>query len=118
MVRGLLRGLLLSASPDKRDAVLRQLEKRAREAQHELASYTDAGDDVLDFLAREGAPATRRAVAANIATPAQTNRHLAEDAHALVHMLDRYRLTCLRRCAGGSLRLTGQGRHPSNRFVR
>jgi len=79
MVRGLLRGLLLSASPDKRDEVLRQLEKRAREAQHELASLTDAGDDVLDFLAREGAPATRRAVAANIATPALTNRHLAED---------------------------------------
>src|SRR5690348_6841493 len=79
MVRGLLRGLLLSASPDKREEVLRQLERRAREAQHELAGYTDAGDDVLDFLAREGAPATRRAVAANVATPALTNRHLAED---------------------------------------
>jgi len=79
MVRGLLRGLLLSASPDKREEVLRQLERRAREAQHELAGMTDAGDDVLDFLAREGAPATRRAVAANIAAPALTNRHLAED---------------------------------------
>jgi len=79
MVRGLLRGLLLSAGADKREEVLRQLERRAREAQHELAGYTDAGDDVLDFLAREGEPATRRAVAANIATPALTNRHLAED---------------------------------------
>jgi len=79
MVRGLLRGLLLSAGADKREEVLCQLEKRAREAQHELAGYTDAGDDVLDFLAREGEPATRRAVAANIATPALTNRHLAED---------------------------------------
>jgi len=79
MVRSLLRGLLLSASPDKREEVLRQLERRAREAQHELAGLTDAGDDVLDFLAREGEPATRRAVAANVATPALTNRHLAED---------------------------------------
>jgi uncharacterized protein (DUF2336 family) len=79
MVRGLLRGLLLSAGADKREEVLRQLERRAREAQHELAGYTDAGDDVLDFLAREGEPATRRAVAANIATPALTDRHLAED---------------------------------------
>jgi len=79
MVRGLLRGLLLSAGADKREEVLRQLERRAREAQHELAGYTDAGDDVLDFLAREGEPATRRAVAANVATPALTNRHLAED---------------------------------------
>ncbi len=79
MVRGLLRGLLLSGSADKREEVLRLLDKRAREAQHELAGYTDAGDDVLHYLAQEGAPATRRAVAANIATPAYTNRHLADD---------------------------------------
>ena len=79
MVRGLLRGLLLSGSADKREEVLRLLDKRAREAQHELAGYTDAGDDVLHYLAQEGAPATRRAVAANIATPAHTNRHLADD---------------------------------------
>lgn len=59
--------------------VLELLELRARAAQHELASRTDAGDDVLDYLAREGAPATRRAVAANLAAPPHANRHLAED---------------------------------------
>lgn len=79
MVRGLLRGLLLSGGVDKREEVLRRLEMRSRDAQQELASYTDAGEDVLDFLAREGAPATRRAVAANAATPAHANRHLADD---------------------------------------
>lgn len=60
--------------------VLRLIEERAQSAQHELAGRTDAGDDVLDYLAREGAPATRRAVAANPAAAAHTNRHLADDA--------------------------------------
>jgi uncharacterized protein (DUF2336 family) len=78
MVRGLLQGLLSNA--DRREEVLGVLEKRAREAQHELAGLTDAGDDVLHYLALEGAPATRCAVAANIATPAHTNRRLADDA--------------------------------------
>jgi uncharacterized protein (DUF2336 family) len=78
VVRGLLQGLL--SSGDRREEVLRALEKRAREAQHELAGSTGAGDDVLDYLAQEGAPATRRAVAANMATPAHTNRRLADDA--------------------------------------
>jgi len=46
---------------------------------NELASRTDAGADVLHYLATHGAPATRQAVAANIATPALTNRVLAND---------------------------------------
>jgi uncharacterized protein (DUF2336 family) len=46
---------------------------------NELASRTDAGADVLHYLATHGAPATRQAVAANIATPALTNRVLADD---------------------------------------
>ena len=59
--------------------VLRLLEERTAQAQSELAGRTDAGDDVLTFLAHNGATATRRAVAANMAAPAQVNRHLAED---------------------------------------
>src|ERR1700744_3750979 len=63
----------------ERDDVLRLLEQRTSAAQSELAGRTDAGDDVLTFLAHHGAPATRRAVAANIAAPAEINRHLADD---------------------------------------
>ena len=63
---------------DSKD-VLRLLEQRTLAAQSELACRTDAGDGVLEYLAREGAPATRRAVAANLAAPAQTNRSLADD---------------------------------------
>ncbi|HWC62140.1 MAG TPA: hypothetical protein VG501_00850, partial [Rhizomicrobium sp.] len=48
---------------------LDMLEIRTREAQAELAQRTDAGDAVLQYLAEHGAPATRAAVAANIATP-------------------------------------------------
>jgi uncharacterized protein (DUF2336 family) len=55
------------------------LEIRAREAQAYLAQRTDAGDAVLQYLAEHGAPATRAAVAANIATPAIVNRRLADD---------------------------------------
>ncbi|MEI9929723.1 MAG: DUF2336 domain-containing protein [Rhizomicrobium sp.] len=61
------------------EGVLRLLEQRTSAAQNELASRTDAGDDVLAFLAHNGAPATRRAVAANVTAPAQVNRGLAED---------------------------------------
>lgn len=64
--------------PRGRD-VLRMLEERTQAAQNELACRTDAGDDVLHYLAQEGATATRRAVAANLAAPAHTNRHLADD---------------------------------------
>src|SRR5882757_1779688 len=45
----------------------------------ELACRTDAGADVLHYLATHGAPATRAAVAANPAAPAYTNRFLADD---------------------------------------
>ncbi len=45
----------------------------------ELAVRTDAGADVLHYLAVHGAPATRAAVAANMAAPAATNRLLADD---------------------------------------
>ncbi len=63
----------------KAEDVLRLLEQRTSAAQSELASRTDAGDDVLTFLAHNGAVATRRAVAANVAAPAQVNRNLADD---------------------------------------
>ncbi len=68
-----------AASLPRREHVLRLLEARALAAQNELACRTDAGADVLDYLAREGEPATRRAVAANLAAPATANRHLADD---------------------------------------
>jgi len=45
----------------------------------ELAARTDAGPDVLHYLATHAAPATRAAVAANPASPAVTNRILADD---------------------------------------
>jgi uncharacterized protein (DUF2336 family) len=45
----------------------------------DLATRTDAGADVLHYLAVHGAPATRAAVAANPAAPAHTNRYLADD---------------------------------------
>ena len=58
---------------------LRFLEKRAQATQHELASRTDAGEDVLHYLAKHGAAATRREVAANPAASPQSNRLLADD---------------------------------------
>jgi uncharacterized protein (DUF2336 family) len=45
----------------------------------ELARRTDAGPDVLQYLAVHGAPATRAAVAANPASPAIANRALVDD---------------------------------------
>lgn len=58
---------------------LRLLEERARFAEDELASHADAGEDVLQYLAENGAPATRRAVAANKGAGPETNDFLAED---------------------------------------
>ena len=58
---------------------LRFLELRAKSAQHELAGRTDAGEDVLHYLAQNGEAATRRAVAANPAASPQSNRLLADD---------------------------------------
>ena len=45
----------------------------------ELAARTDAGPDVLHYLAQHAGPAVRAAVAANPAAPAATNRLLAND---------------------------------------
>jgi hypothetical protein len=59
-------------------AALLLLEARAKEAGHELAA-TDAGEEVLHFLAVNGATATRRAVAANPAAGAKTNLALTND---------------------------------------
>lgn len=71
-----------SDAPEKlsRDQVLEILEEREKSAHQELASRTDAGPDVLLYLATKGAAVIRRAVAANLGTPAQANRLLADDA--------------------------------------
>jgi uncharacterized protein (DUF2336 family) len=63
-----------------RDQALALMEERAQSAHDELAGRTDAGADVLHYLALNGAAATRRAVAANPGAAADTNRHLADDA--------------------------------------
>ena len=60
------------------------LDIRTREQQMgggttDLARRTDAGADVLQYLAQHGTPAVRAAVAANPAAPAVTNRILADD---------------------------------------
>jgi uncharacterized protein (DUF2336 family) len=71
-----------SHAPEKlsRDQVLEILEEREKSAHQELATRTDAGPDVLLYLATKGAAVIRRAVAANMGTPAQANRLLADDA--------------------------------------
>ncbi len=62
-----------------REEILARLEAHTRAAHADLAGRTDAGGDVLHYLAENGAPATRRAVAANPAAPPHTNRYLADD---------------------------------------
>ncbi len=69
---------------DPRDALdildLRTARQRGQErGAAELASSTDAGPDVLHYLATHGGPATRAAVAANPVASAFTNRVLAID---------------------------------------
>ncbi|GAA0586717.1 DUF2336 domain-containing protein [Rhizomicrobium electricum] len=68
-----------SAQPLSAAEALQLLEQHARQSQDVLASRTDAGPEVLNYLAENGAAATRRAVAANPATPAETNWQLADD---------------------------------------
>lgn len=58
---------------------LQLLEQHARQSQDVLAARADAGPDVLNYLAENGAPATRRAVASNPATPVESNWRLADD---------------------------------------
>ncbi|HUE64813.1 MAG TPA: DUF2336 domain-containing protein [Rhizomicrobium sp.] len=78
------RRLALRPGLDPRDA-LDILDIRTRREQQsgggtaDLASRTDAGADVLQYLAQNGSPAVRAAVAANPAAPAATNRMLADD---------------------------------------
>jgi uncharacterized protein (DUF2336 family) len=67
-----------SATLSPREA-LDILEERTLAAQSILAARSDAGDDVLCYLAEHGAVATRAAVAANSAAPAMANRKLADD---------------------------------------
>ena len=55
------------------------LESNKRQLEQELAERTDAEPEMLYYLAERGAPAARRKVAANPATPAAANRILAED---------------------------------------
>ena len=61
-----------------REEILQILEERTHAAQHELAAQSDAGSDVLGYLARHGGVATRRAVAANSAAPPNVNRFCAK----------------------------------------
>lgn len=55
------------------------LEQKMQVAQDELASRTDVGPDVLNYLAVNGATATRAAVAANPSASAETNYLLSDD---------------------------------------
>lgn len=61
------------------DEALRLLEEYTRAEQDKLAGNTDAGADVLHYLAENGAAATRRAVAANPSASPESNRLLAND---------------------------------------
>lgn len=62
-----------------REEILALLEQRAQAAQSELAGKSDAGEDVLYYLAQNGAAATRRAVASNPGAGPRTDRYLADD---------------------------------------
>lgn len=62
-----------------RTDILRVLEEQNEAACRELAQRPEATPEALYYLAREGSVETRRAVAANPSTPAQANRHLADD---------------------------------------
>jgi uncharacterized protein (DUF2336 family) len=69
---------------DPRDAldildIRTRREQKTGGAPAELAGRTDAGADVLHYLAQHGTPAIRAAVAANPSAPAVTNRMLADD---------------------------------------
>ena len=69
----------LAPKPLSAQEALRLIERHARETQDVLASRTDAEPEVLDYLAKNGAPATRQAVAANPATSVESNHCLASD---------------------------------------
>ena len=62
-----------------RGDVLDILKEHNEEQCRDLATREDATPEALYYLAAEGSPAVRRAVAANRSTPAHANRHLADD---------------------------------------
>lgn len=62
-----------------RGDVLNILKEHNEEQCRDLAMREDATPEALYYLAAEGSPAVRRAVAANRSTPAHANRHLADD---------------------------------------
>jgi uncharacterized protein (DUF2336 family) len=62
-----------------RDRALALIEARAIERPDELANEANSGADVLEWLAVHGGPRTRRAVAANLATPFSANLQLCSD---------------------------------------
>ena len=70
------RGLPENLSYEDARAVL---ESREKTAQRELAGRADAEPEMLYYLASNGDQETRRAVAANAATPAKADRVLADD---------------------------------------
>jgi uncharacterized protein (DUF2336 family) len=59
--------------------ILELLEERALNAPQELAHRPNIDSNILGYLAKYGGVATRRAVAANWAAPAQANRLLGDD---------------------------------------
>jgi uncharacterized protein (DUF2336 family) len=60
-------------------AALKILEERARGQNDAAIREADLGGAVFEYLAEHGAPATRKAVAANKSVPAEVNRLLADD---------------------------------------
>lgn len=66
-------------APLSPEEALNLLEKQALAAQDVLARQTDVEPEILDYLARNGASATRKAVAANPATAPESNLFLADD---------------------------------------
>ena len=71
-----IRGLPENLSYEDARAVL---ESREKTAHRELATRADAEPEMLYYLASNGDQETRRAVAANEATPAKADRVLADD---------------------------------------
>jgi len=62
-----------------RAEILHVLEEQNESACRELAAHKDAPPEALYYLASQGSPTVRRAVAANPSTPAHANRQLADD---------------------------------------
>jgi len=67
------------SQPLKPEEALELLEAQAQRAQDILAAQPDLEPDLLRYLAEKGAPATRRAVAANPSTSPDANLLLAGD---------------------------------------